>query len=48
VIAYFFGHLHTISLTTNFLVNLPHILIFVAAYWIATTVDKQQAGAAVA
>jgi len=48
VITYFFGHLHTITLTTNFLVNLPHILIFVAAYWIATTVDKQQAGTAVA
>ena len=48
VITYFFGHLHTISLTTNFLVNLPHILIFVAAYWIATTVGKPKAGAAVA
>ena len=48
VITYFFGHLHTISLTTNFLVNLPHILIFTAAYWIATMVDRPKAGAAAA
>jgi len=45
VMTYFFGHLHTISLKTNFLVNLPHILIFIAAYWIATSVDKPKAGA---
>jgi hypothetical protein len=40
VLVYFVGHLHTISLRTNFLVNLPHILIFIAAYWIASSVDK--------
>jgi hypothetical protein len=48
VITYFFGHLHTIPLATNFLVNLPHILIFIAAYWIATRVDQPKAGAAAA
>src|SRR3989454_12288602 len=32
VIAYFISHLHTISLTTNVLVNLPHILILGAAF----------------
>jgi len=40
VIVYFVGHLHSISLRTNLLVNLPHILIFIAAYWIASSVDK--------
>ena len=45
VMTYFFGHLHTLSLKTNFLVNLPHILIFIVAYWIATNVDKPRAGA---
>ncbi len=48
VFTYFFGHLHTLSLLTNFLVNLPHILIFIAAYWIALNVDKPKAGAAAA
>ena len=46
VSTYFVGHLHTISLTRNLLVNLPHILIFIAAYWIALQVDKPKAGAA--
>jgi len=45
VFTYFFGHLNTLPLTKNFLVNLPHILIFIAAYWIALRVDKPQAGA---
>src|SRR5439155_24944652 len=31
VFTYFFGHLHSLSLITNFLVNLPHIIIFIAA-----------------
>jgi len=43
VIAYFISHLHTISLTTNVLVNLPHILILGAAFWIATKVDRTPA-----
>ncbi len=48
VVTYFFGHLHTLSLTTNFLVNLPHILIFTAAYWIAIRVDKPKVRAVAA
>jgi len=39
VVTYFFGHLHIISLTRNALVNLPHTLIVIAAYWIALKVD---------
>jgi hypothetical protein len=45
VLIYFFGHLNTLPLTKNFSVNLPHILIFVAAYWIALRVDKPKTGA---
>ncbi len=48
VFTYFFGHLNTLPLTKNFLVNLPHILIFIAAYWIALRVAKPQAGASTA
>jgi hypothetical protein len=48
VFTYFFGHLQSLSLITNFLVNLPHIIIFIAAYWIALKVDKPKAGAAAA
>ena len=40
VVTYFFGHLHTTSLLTNILVNLPHTVIFIAAYWIAMNVDR--------
>jgi hypothetical protein len=47
VLTYFFGHLNALPLTKNFLVNLPHILIFIAAYWIALRVDKQKVGASV-
>ena len=43
VFTYFFGHLHSLSLATNFVVNLPHILIFIAAYWIALRVDRPRA-----
>jgi hypothetical protein len=39
VVTYFFGHLHTTPLVTNVLVNLPHTIIFVAAYGIALNVD---------
>lgn len=50
VVTYVASHLSTMSLTTNFLVNLPHILILGAAFWIATRVDRapQPAPAAVA
>jgi hypothetical protein len=41
VVTYFFGHLHEVSLTTNILVNLPHTIIFIAAYWIAMKVGKE-------
>ena len=47
VITYFVGHLNSIPLKTNVLVNLPHILIFAAAYWIASKVDLQPARTAV-
>jgi hypothetical protein len=46
VLTYFFGHLHSLPLVKNILVNMPHILIFIAAYWIALRVDKPQPGAA--
>ena len=45
---YFFGHLNTLPLPRNILINLPHILIFIAAYWIALRVDQPKAGAAAA
>jgi hypothetical protein len=45
VFTYLFGHLNAIPLTKNFLVNLPHILIFIGAYLIALRVDKPKAGA---
>lgn len=48
VLTYFFGHLNALPLMKNFLVNLPHILIFIAAYWIALKVDKPRAGASAA
>jgi hypothetical protein len=48
VLTYFFGHLNTLPLTKNVLVNLPHILIFIAAYWIALRVDKPKTGASAA
>jgi hypothetical protein len=48
VVIYFFGHLNALPLTKNFLVNLPHILIFIAAYWIALRVDMPKAGASAA
>jgi hypothetical protein len=48
VLTYFFGHLNTLPLTKNFLVNLPHILIFIAADWIALRVDKPKTGASAA
>ncbi len=43
VVTYFIGHLQTTPLKTNVLVNLPHTLIFVAAYWIALKVDQPKA-----
>jgi hypothetical protein len=40
VVTYVFTHLHTISPMTNFLVNLPHTIIFISALVIAAKVDK--------
>jgi len=48
VFTYFFGHLGLLPLVRNILVNTPHILIFIAAYWIALNVDKPKAGAVAA
>jgi hypothetical protein len=42
VVTFFFGHLHSLPLINNILVNLPHTIIFIAAYWIAMNVDKRQ------
>lgn len=44
VVTYFFGHLHSLPLVSNVLVNLPHTLVFLAAYWIAANVDKPKVG----
>src|SRR5580692_9444038 len=43
VITYVTRHLHLISPTTNLLVNLPHILISLAAFFVAIRVGKQTA-----
>jgi hypothetical protein len=40
VFVYFFGHLQALPVAKNVLINLPHILIFIAAYYIALRVDK--------
>ena len=40
VVVYFISHLHTIPLSRNVMVNLPHIIIFCAAFWIALKVDR--------
>jgi hypothetical protein len=43
VVTYFFGHLRTVPLINNILVNLPHTIVFLAAYWIASNLDKPKA-----
>lgn len=40
VLVYFFSHLNQIPLKTNILVNGPHILIFIAAFWIGAKVSR--------
>ncbi|HLK63378.1 MAG TPA: DUF4383 domain-containing protein [Bryobacteraceae bacterium] len=40
VVTYVFSHLHTISPLTNFLVNLPHTVIFISAFIVAAKVDR--------
>ena len=46
VVAYFFTHLNSLPLMKNILVNTPHILIFIAAYWIALKVDRRKTAVA--
>ena len=45
VVAYFITHWGQITLKTNILVNLPHILIFIAAFCIAAKVSRSPAEA---
>jgi len=45
VAVYSVSHLQKIPLRTNILVNLPHILIFIAAFWIAAKVSRNLAQA---
>lgn len=45
VITYAVRHLHLISPVTNLLVNLPHIVVSIAAFLIAINVDKNPADA---
>jgi hypothetical protein len=48
VITYVIRHLHLISPVTNLLVNMPHLVISIAAFLIATNVDKYRADATIA
>src|SRR5882724_4768430 len=45
VAVYFISHLNQVTLKTNILVNLPHILIFIAAFLIAAKVSRDTAAA---
>jgi hypothetical protein len=45
VVTYVFTHLQTISPATNFLINLPHTIIFISAFLIAAKVDKGEKSA---
>jgi hypothetical protein len=47
VITYVIRHLHLISPVTNLLVNLPHMLVSIAAFLIAINVSKQRADATI-
>jgi hypothetical protein len=40
VVTYVLTHLHTMSPRDNFLVNLPHTVIFISAFIIAAKVDR--------
>ena len=40
VVTYVFTHLQTLPPMTNFLVNLPHTIIFISAFIIAAKVDR--------
>ena len=43
VIMFFVAHFNTMSLLVNAAVNMPHLLISIAAFWIATTVERLHA-----
>ena len=43
VIMFFVTHLSTMSLLVNAAVNMPHLLISIAAFWIATNVERPHA-----
>ena len=45
VATYFVSHLPTLPLRNNVLANLPHLLILIAAFWIAAKVDRTPAPA---
>ncbi len=45
VITYVITHLHLVSPLTNLLVNLPHTIISIAAFFIAVNVGKQSTDA---
>jgi hypothetical protein len=47
VIVYAIRHLHLISPLTNLLVNLPHIVVSLAAFLIAINVDKRASHVAI-
>jgi hypothetical protein len=47
VITYAIRHLHLISPVTNLLVNMPHMLVSIAAFLIAINVGKQRADATI-
>ena len=47
VIIYAIRHLHLISPMTNLLVNLPHILVSIAAFLIAINIDKRASDAVI-
>jgi len=48
VIVYAIGHLQLISPVTNLLVNMPHILVSIAAFLIAINVGKHRADTTIA
>jgi hypothetical protein len=48
VITYVIRHLHLISPLTNLLVNMPHMVISIAAFLIAINVGNQRADAPIA
>jgi hypothetical protein len=42
VIVYFVSHFGQISLLVNLMVNMPHTVITIAAFWIAVKVDRPE------